>query len=199
MAETSVQGTETNVENTEQTEVETETETRQEETPDQSAELKRLKEELARSKAAIDKATKEAADFKRQLRSKQTADEVAAEEARAANEARDKELTELRKQFAVMESTKKVMGLGFEEATAGKVAEYLHGAEDIDAALAEFQKYWTAKEKAIRKEFGKVTGPGIGAGDGPTITREQLDGMKYLERVDFANKHPEEYAKLMGR
>ena len=56
-----------------------------------------------------------------------------------------------------------------------------------------------AKEKALRLEYGKIPAPGVGAGDGPTITKAQLDSMKYVERVKFANEHPDEYNKLMGR
>ena len=35
--------------------------------------------------------------------------------------------------------------------------------------------------------------------DSRTITREQLDGMKFPERVKFMNEHRDEYEKLMGR
>ena len=164
-----------------------------------NAELAKLKAELAKQKAALDKATKEAGDYRKQLRAKQSAEEVAAEEKRIADEARDKELAELRKRFAVAETSKKVMGFIGDEGVANTVAEYLYGADDVDSALTAIQKAWTAKEKALRLEFGKIPAPGVGAGDGPTITREQLDGMPYLERVKFANEHPDEYNRLMGR
>ena len=91
------------------------------------------------------------------------------------------------------------MGFIGDEGVANTVAEYLYGADDVDSALTAIQKAWTAKEKALRLEFGKIPAPGVGAGDGPTITREQLDGMPYLERVKFANEHPDEYNRLMGR
>jgi hypothetical protein len=164
-----------------------------------SAEIARLKAELAKAKAATDKATKEAGDYKKQLRSKMSADEAAAEEKRAADEARDKELNELRKRFAVADTARKAMVLGGDETVSNKIAEYLYGAEDAEAALAEIQKLMAAKEKAIRLEFSKIPAPGVGSSDGPTITAEQLNAMGYLERVDFIQKHPEEYNKLMGR
>ena len=185
---------ETNVEETEVTET-----TEPVETPDESAELARLKAELAKAKAATDKATKEAGDYKKQLRAKQSAEEIAAEEKRAQDEAREKELNELRKRFAVAETTKKVMGFVSDEATATSIAEYLYGAEDADAALTAIQKAWTAKEKALRLEYGKIPAPGTGSGDGPTITKEQLDLMPYLQRLKFANENPAEYERLMGR
>ena len=165
----------------------------------ESPEIAKLRAELAKQKAALDKATKEAGDAKKALRAKQSAEEAAAEEAKEAAEARDKELAELRKRFAVAETSKKVMGFVGDEQTANSVAEYLYGAEDVDAALTAIQKAWTAKEKALRLEYGKIPAPGVGSGEGATITKAQLDAMSYTERVGFANKYPEEYEKIMGR
>lgn len=165
----------------------------------ENPELAKLRAELAKQKAALDKATKEAAESKRALRAKQSAEEAAAEEAKETAEAQAKELADLRKRFAVAETSKKVMAFVSDEATSNTVAEYLYGAEDVDAALAAIQKAWIAKEKALRLEYGKIPAPGVGGADGPTLTKEQLDGMSYLQRVEFATKHPDEYAKLMGR
>lgn len=143
-----------------------------------NAEIAKLKAELAKANAAKDKATTEAADFKKQLRAKQSAEEAAAEEAKEVAEAQAKELAELRKKFAVAETGKKVMGFVGDEATANTVAEYLYGAEDVDAALDALQKAWTAKEKALRLEFGKIPAPGAGTTDGPTLSKEDIMKIK---------------------
>ena len=128
------------------------------------AEIERLKAEMARQKAAIDKATKEAADYKRQLRAKQTQEEIDAENKKEAEEKTAKELDELRKEVARGKTVKTVMGkLGLDEDSAGNLADHLYGAVDIDNALLEIQKAWQAKEALLRKEFGKITGPGAGA------------------------------------
>ena len=164
-----------------------------------NAEIAKLKAEIARQKAALDKATKEAADNKKLLRAKQTEEERLAEEKREADEARDKELADLRKRFAVADTSKKVMAFLGDEETANNVAEYLYGAEDVDAAVAAFNKAWTAKEKALRLEFGKIPAPGVGSSDGVLLTKAQLDAMSYTDRLKFANDHPAEYNKLMGR
>ena len=50
------------------------------EQPADNAELTKLKADLAKQKAALDKATKEAADYKRALRQHQSAEEAKAEE-----------------------------------------------------------------------------------------------------------------------
>ncbi len=166
---------------------------------DESTELAKLRAEMAKQKAALDKATKEAGDYKKQLRAKQSAEEVAAEEAKAQQEALMKELETLRKERAVASTTAKVIPLVGDNTVAGQIAEYLYGADDVDSALAAFQKAWSAKEKALRAELGKIPPPGVGSGDGVTVTKEQLDAMGYLERVKFANEHPTDYERLMGR
>ena len=177
----------------------TATDTAAETTQTDTAELASLKAELARQKAALDKATKEAGDYKKQLRAKQTAEEAAAEEAKTQQEALMKELETLRKERAVAATTAKILPLVTDNAIAGQIAEYLYGAEDVESALAAIQKAWTAKEKALRLEFGRIPAPGVGGTDGPTVTKAQLDAMTYTERVKFANEHPDEYNKLMGR
>ena len=164
-----------------------------------NAEIAKLRAEMARQKAALDKATSEAASMKKQLRAKQSEEEIAAEEKRLADEARDKELAELRKRFANAENSKKLMGFIGDEATANTVAEYLYGAEDVDAAITAINKAWQAKEKALRAEFGKIPAPGVGGSEGASITLEQLDAMQYRERAEFAMKYPAEYNALMGR
>lgn len=165
----------------------------------ENAEIARLKAELAKQKASLDKATKEAGDAKKALRAHQSAEEAAAEAEKERQEAIEKELQELRKERAVAVSSKKVFTFIQDENTANAIANALYGAEDIDAALDAFQKAWTAREKALKVEYGKLPAPGIGNSDGPTISRSQLDSMGYKDRIAFKQKHPEEYEKLMGR
>lgn len=164
-----------------------------------NAELAKLRAELAKQKAALDKATKEAGDYRKQLRAKQSAEEVAQEEAKALQQSMQEELEQLRKEKAVASISTKIMTFLNDNEVSGQVAEYLYGAEDADAAIDAFNKAWAAREKALRLEYGKIKAPGTGGSDGPTITKAQLDAMKFTERVKFANDHPAEYNKLMGR
>ena len=164
-----------------------------------NAEITKLRAQLAQQKAALDKATKEAAENKRALRAKQTAEEQAAEIEKERQEAIEKELNELRKERAVANTSKRIMSFVADEAIATGIAEALYGAEDIDLAIDTINKAWTAKEKALRAEFGKIPAPSIGDADGVTITKAQLDGMGYKDRLDFSQKHPDEYRRLMGR
>ena len=169
------------------------------ETTDTSTELAKLRAEIAKQKAALDKATKEAGDAKKALRAKQSAEEIAAEEKRIADEARDNELQELRKRFAVAESSKKIMSFVGDESVSNTVADFLYGAADVDGVIDALNKAWIAKEKKLRAEFGRLPAPGAGGTDGNATTLEQLNAMTYTERIKFANEHPDEYERLMGR
>lgn len=169
------------------------------ESTDESAELAKLRAEFAKQKAALDKATKEAGDYKKQLRAKQSAEEIAAEEAKTLQESMKAELEQLRKEKEVGIITNRVMNFIRDNETSTQIAEYLYGAEDADAAVTAFEKAWTAREKALRMEYGKIPAPGVGGSDGPTVTKAQLDAMNYMDRLKFATEHPEEYNKLMGR
>lgn len=134
---------------------------------DLAGELAKARADLAKYKAAIDKATKEASDAKKALRAKQSAEEIAAEEKKAADERAAQEIEELRREVARTKAVKSVMSkLGTDEEISGKVAEYLYGAEDVDAALTEIQRAWTAREKALKLEYGKVPPPGAGGANG---------------------------------
>ena len=148
------------------------------ETPEQDSggndEVVKLRAELAKQKEAINKATREAADYKRQLRAKQSAEEIAAEEKKAADEAAKKEIEELRREVARAKTVKTVMSkLGTDEEVSGKIAEYLYGAEDADAALTEMQRAWEKREKALRLEFGKIPAPGAGGANGEDAERQK--------------------------
>lgn len=165
----------------------------------ENAEIARLKEELTRYKAAVDKAAKEAAEAKRSLRAKQTEEEAAAEEKRAADEERDRKLAEYEKRFAIADAAKQVMKFVDDPTVADAVAESLYGATDLEKAINALNKAWVAKENKLKLSYGKIPAPGVGSSDGATITKAQLDAMGYKDRLKFANEHPQEYNELMGR
>jgi len=167
MAEAEVVSTETVTEVTnEQAQTETDASDAKQDN-DVNAELAKAKSDYAKLKAALDKATKEAGDARKALRAKQSAEEIAAEEKKAADEATQKEIEELRREVARAKTVKNVMSrLGTDEEVSGKIAEYLYGAEDIENALTELQRAWAAKEKALRLEYGKVPAPGAGGANG---------------------------------
>lgn len=155
--------------------------------------------EIAKLKAALDKATKEAAESKRALRARQTAEEAAAEEAKARQQEMQEQLNQLLKEKSIATTSAKIQPIVGNAESAAKIAEYLHGAEDIDSALKALGKAWEARENELKRQYGKIPAPGAGSTEGAMITKQQLDEMNYRERVQFANEHPDEYNRLMGR
>lgn len=128
-----------------------------------AAQIEQLKADLAKQKNALDAATSEAGKYRKELRAKQTQEEIDAANKKEAEEKAAKELEDLRREVSRAKSTKSVMSkLGVDEDAAGKIAECLTGCEDVDNALLLIQKSWEAKEKALRLEFGKIPGPGAG-------------------------------------
>lgn len=145
-------------------------------------ELAKARADLAKLKAALDNATKEAGTYRKALRAKQSEDEIAAEEKKANDEAIQKELEGLRREVANAHTAKSVMSsLGMDEVVSGKMAEYLYGAENVDAALAELKKHWAAKEKALRLEFGRIPAPGIGSANGEDV--ELQKAIKFAQEL----------------
>lgn len=147
-------------------------------------EIAKLNGLLSKYKSAVDKLTKEAGDAKKALRAKQSAEEIAAEEKREQDEATQKELEELRKEVSKAKMVKTVMAkLGTDEDASGKIADFLFGAEDADAALTEIQRAWTAREKALRLEFGKIPPPGAGGQGGEdAATQKAINLAKQIGR-----------------
>lgn len=167
---------------------------------DESAEIRRLKAELTKANNKNDSLSKEAADYKKQLRAKQTAEEQKAEEEAEKWAAIQRERDELLKEKTIATTSKKVFTFVQDEETATSIAAFLYGAEDAEAALDAINKAWGAREKKIRAELmGQTPKPGGSGAVAPTTTKAQLDAMSYTERVNFAREYPDEYDALMGR
>lgn len=127
------------------------------------AQIEQMKADMAKQKEALDRATSEAGKYRKELQSKMTQEQIDAENKKEAEEKAARELEDLRKEVARAKSTKSVMAkLSVDEDVAGKIAESMIGCENIDNALLLIQQAWTAREKALKIEFGKIPGPGAG-------------------------------------
>ena len=125
--------------------------------PDSSA-------ELARMKSALDKATSEAADYKKQLKGKLTEDEAAAAEREAKwaeMEAKMKEM-ETEKTISTYKASYLAMP-GFDEKLAEDTAKAL-AEGDMKTVFANQQKASAAHEKKLRAEMVKQDPKPDGAG-----------------------------------
>jgi chromosome segregation ATPase len=133
------------VETTEETKVE---ETKTEEVKKEDSESAK---EIEHLKKLLSKANSEAADYKKQLRSKMSEDEVKA----AENEALLKELEEYKTEKKVAEASKGLMTWGLDSAKADEMAKALVEG-DITSFLAGGKEYFeTVSQKAIADAMDK--------------------------------------------
>lgn len=118
-------------------------------------------------KDALDKATSEAASYKKQLREKMSAEEEKAEreaEERAALQAR---VAELERERTISSYVSNYLAMGYDEGLAKSTAEALV-AGDMETVFENQRTYVQNKEKALRAEMLKNT-PRPAAGGEPKV------------------------------
>ena len=157
---------------------------------DNSAEIDRLK-------TALSKSNSEAADFKKQLREKMSAEEVKAKEDADKIEELIKERDALLREKTVASHKAKYLSLGYEEGLASATAEAMVNGE-IDKVFANQKKHLEAVEKKIRADVLKGTPKPEGGNSSETMTKEKFLKLTTAEQYNYSVEHPEEYKKLYG-
>lgn len=123
------------------------------------------------AKTVLDKATSEAASYKKQLREK-----MSEEEALKAKEAEDKaalmaRVEELEREKTVNTYTTSYLAMGYDEKLAKSTAEAL-AKGDMNTVFANQKVHFDAREKVLRAELLKGT-PAPAAGGDPKIDYTQ--------------------------
>lgn len=117
-------------------------------------------------RSALSKANSEAADYKRQLRSKQTNEEAAAAEQKALFEQLQRENTDLKRNIAVSERTSQLLGLGYTAELATATATAMIDG-DLDTVLKNQSAFIEAQKKELLAERMRQTPrPGAGSDGG---------------------------------
>lgn len=153
------------------------------------------RKEIERLKQALTKSNSEAAENKRKLSEKQTAEEKAKEE-------QDRLVKELSEKVKVLETEKavashkaKYLALGYDEALASETAQALADG-DMEKVFANQQKHQESQRKKIESDLMKKT-PTPPAGNGTdTITKEAYRAMSLVEKQKLARENPTLYQKL---
>ena len=148
-------------------------------------------------KSALDKATSEAAGYKKQLRERMSEDEArAAKDAEEMDEIR-KELEQLRAEKVVDQHTAKFLGLGYDEKLARETAKAMADG-DTELVFKNHAKFISDREKALKAEILKST-PTPPAGDGAEkVTREDVQKMTLSDKQKFARENPELFNEFFG-
>lgn len=157
---------------------------------DNSAEIERLK-------SALSKSNSEAADFKKQLREKMTADEVKAKEDAESREKLQNDYDELLKKVTISENKAQLLAIGYDDALAAETAEAMVNG-DLTKVFINQKKHIEAVEKKVRSELTKNTPKAEGGNSNIGITKEALLKMSSGDRLKFSQEHPEEYKNLYG-
>lgn len=134
--------------------------------------------ELDKLKAQLSKVNSEAADYKKQLRSKQTADEAAAAEQKAAMDKLTQENADLKRSFALSDKKAKLITMGYDEKLADSTAVAMVDG-DMDTVMANQAKFNESREKAIQAELMKKT-------PRPAAGSEGTGGMDYAKKIEEA-------------
>ena len=173
-------------------EVKTDTKTAEEQMAELLAENKRMKK-------AFDKASSEAADYKKQLMATKSESEKLSMEKAERDAALKEELEALRKESKVNKFAKSFMACGYSEEMATKAAEAQYSGDTDE--LFRLQKLHSENmAKQIRADIMKsMPVPATGNDDDVHITQEQFDNMSYREQLELFEKHPTVYEKLTKR
>lgn len=143
-----------------------------------NAQLAEAQAEIAKLKNSLSKANSEAADYKKQLRAKQTVQEQEDEAKREAKEQQDAYMKDLEQFKARTLAEKRYLLQGMSPEMADKAAQAeIDG--DMDT-LATIQKQHTdAALKAAKAEWQKsIPEVNRGTGNAPTMTKDEIFAIK---------------------
>ena len=157
---------------------------------DNSAEIDRLKNALSKSNS-------EAADYKKQLREKMSADEIKAKEDAEKQAKLQSDYDALVRKVALSENKAKLLGLGYEDKLATETAEAMIDG-NLDKVFANQKKHLESVEKKIREDVLRDTPKPEGGNSSNTMTKEKFREMSANERYEYSKAHPEEYKQIYG-
>ena len=157
-------------------------------------------ESLGKYKDATDKATKEAAEYKKQLKALQDQQKTGNTKADATIAQLQEQVAELTRQNTISSYTAQFVALGY-DAELAKDTAIATADGDVAKVFENQQKFLEQHDKDVKATILKQTpGPAKG-GTGkqaPAMTLEKFRKLSQAERMKFAAEFPEEYAKLYG-
>ena len=157
---------------------------------DNSAEIDRLKNALSKSNS-------EAANYKKQLHEKMSADEIKAKEDSDKFEELQSKYEALLKESNISKNKARLLALGYEDKLATETAEAIVNGE-IDKVFTNQKKHLDSVEKKIREEVLTSTPRPTGGNGSKAMTLEEFRKMPIEEQYKFSKEHPEEYKTLYG-
>lgn len=152
-------------------------------------------DEVEQLKRALTKSNREAADYKKQLKEKMSEEELAKTQ-------RDEEIAELEKNYKALLHESEVnkhkaelIDIGYEGKLAEATAEAMVSG-DFKTVMANHKTFVDGVKQNVQAEILKDTPRPVGDGGAKTVTLKELKEMDAMERLKFAQEHPEDYAEL---
>lgn len=153
--------------------------------------------EIDRLKAALSKSNSEAADYRKQLRERMSAEELKAKEDAEKWDELVRERDALLREKTIAGHKATYLALGYDESLAGEAAEAMASGE-LDKVFAYQKKHIESVGKKIRAEVLRDTPKPEGGKGSETITKEMFSKMSIAEQLKYSVEHPEEYKMLYG-
>ena len=154
--------------------------------------------DLEKYKDATTKATKEASEYKKQLKALQDQQKTGSSKADATIAQLQEQVAELTRQNTISSYTAQYVALGY-EAELAKATAIATADGDVATVFENQQKFLEQYYKDVKADILKQTpGPSKG-GTGkqaPTMTLEKYRKLPEVEKMKFAAEFPEEYARL---
>lgn len=160
--------------------------------------VQELMVELAKLKRAQEKAASEAADYKQKWKQSLSEKEQIDMEKAEAQAKRDEEFESLKRKVAINDLVSNYMDREFPKDVAYKIAEaQIDG--DIDTVNTIEKQMDEEKHRKWEADFLKSR-PEIntGAGNTPTLTKEQFEKMSLIERSKLKRENEAEYNRLLS-
>jgi len=161
---------------------------------DHSAEL----EDLGKYKEAMDKATHEAAEFKKQVKALQDQQKTGNSKADTTIAELQRQVADLTRQNTIASYTAQFTALGYDaelaQATAIATAD-----GDVATVFENQRKFLEQHDKDTKAAILKQTpkpGQGGTLKQAPAMTLDKFRKLPMAERMAYANEFPEEYQKL---
>lgn len=166
----------------------------------ETTDMQELLNRIATLERKADKASAEAADYKKKWKDSLSSQEQASIEKAEKEAEREEKFNQLLRENSINKLEKTYLGLGYlaEEAEKMAAAEF---DGDLETKTKIMREVDARKKKEFEAEFLKSR-PDINAGAGgesPNISKEAFEKMGYLERVDFKHKYPETYKKFTNK
>lgn len=143
------------------------------------------------------KASSEAAKYKKELNATKTEEELARQQQNEELQNLLRQNEEMTKQLAIIENEKKFIAMGYDEELANKTSKAL--AEGDMKSFFKYQETFNeSQEKKLQEKILKDTKlPDRTDIDGkPEMTKEKFSKMSLREQAEFEEKYPDVYKEF---